>query len=40
MSLPTIVDDMADLDDDLNVTVKAKKKRRAPPEEPPVYVDN
>ena len=35
--LPTIIDDMGDLDDDLNVVVK-KKKKKEKPEEPPMTV--
>ena len=35
VNLPTFIDDMADLDDDLKVTVRKKKVK---PEEPPVFV--
>ena len=37
VSLPTIIDDMADMDDDLKVTVK-KRKKKVKPEEPPVQI--
>ena len=38
VNIPTFIDDMANLDDDLNVTVTKKKKRKSKAEEPPVYV--
>ena len=40
VNIPTFIDDMAGLDDDLNMmpTVVRKKRKKAKPEEPPVYV--
>lgn len=35
VSLPTIIDDMGNLDDDLNVVIRKKKR----PEEPPKFVE-
>lgn len=35
VNLPTIIDDMGNLDDDLNVVVRKKKR----PEEPPKFVE-
>ena len=37
VNIPTIVDDMGNLDDDLTVMVK-KRKKKVKPEEPPVHV--
>lgn len=35
VNLPTIIDDMGNLDDDLNVVIRKKKK----PEEPPKFIE-
>ena len=37
VTLPTFIDDMANMDDDLKVTVK-KRKKKVKPEEPPVQI--
>lgn len=37
VNLPTFVDDMADMDDDLNIVVK-KRKKKTKPEDPPIHV--
>lgn len=37
VNIPTFIDDMANLDDDLKITVK-KKRKKSKTDEPPVYV--
>lgn len=38
VNLPTFVDDLGDLDDDLNVVIKPKRKKKVKPEDPPTFV--
>ena len=38
VNIPTFVDDMGNLDDDLNIVTVKKKSRKTKPEDPPTFV--